>query len=200
MDPMPFMWALWLCQCAQTSAAVLLAGTAALRLLAWGTGLECSSAWTRLAWTSWSLLLGAALLQLGLTAADMSGLPLAQACSGQVLGSVLGSTVFGAVWKARLCLLAATLVIGWRLGAAPRVDNPHPDECLPGCCRRVAGRGPAVHVGLERPCPCVEPTRVAAAGGPVARHCRRSLAGRTAAAGAAAGAGRAATRAGFLRS
>ena len=114
---MPFMWAHWVCQCAQTSAAVLLAGTATLRLLARGTGLEPLSSWNRLAWASWSVLVVAAVLQLGLTAADMSGLPLAQACSGQVLGSVLGTTVFGTVWKVRACLLAATLVIGWRIGA-----------------------------------------------------------------------------------
>ncbi len=109
---MPFMWAHWLCQFAQTGAAVLLAGTATLRLLAWGTGMERFSDWNRLAWASWSMLLGATVLQLGLTAADMSGLPFVQACSGQVLGNVLGSTIFGAVWKVRLCLLVAVLVVG----------------------------------------------------------------------------------------
>ena len=117
---MPFMWVHWLCQCAQTSAAVLLAGTATLRLLAWGTGVERASSWNRLGWASWSVLLGAAVLQLGLTAADMSGLPLAQVCSGPVLGSVLGSTIFGAVWKVRMGLLAATLVVGWSIGATQR--------------------------------------------------------------------------------
>ena len=117
---MPFMRAHWLCQCAQTSAAVLLAGTATLRLLAWGTGLEPFSSWHRLAWASWSVVLGAAVLQLGLTAADMSGLPLAQACSGQVLGSVLGSTTFGAVWKVRMGLLAGMLVVGWGIGTRRR--------------------------------------------------------------------------------
>ena len=120
MDAMPFPWAHWLCRNAQTSAAVLLAGTAALRLLAWGTGVQSYPRWNRLAWTSWSVLLGAAALQLGLTAADMSGLPLAQACSGEVLGNVLGSTLFGAVWKVRMCLLAAALVIGGCMGATPR--------------------------------------------------------------------------------
>ena len=109
---MPFMWAHWLCQCAQTSAAVLLAGTAALRLLAWDTGVKRSSSWTRLACASWGVLLGAAVLQLALTAADMSGLSLAQACSGPVLGSVLGGTSFGAVWKSRMYLLAASLLVG----------------------------------------------------------------------------------------
>ena len=116
---MPFMWAHWLCQCAQTSAAVLLAGTATLRLLAWGSGVERSSDWNRLAWASWGVVLGAAVLQLGLTAADMSGLPLAQACSGPVLGSVLGSTIFGAVWKVRVCLLAAMFLVGQRVGVTP---------------------------------------------------------------------------------
>ena len=118
---MPFMWAHWLCQCAQTSAAVLLAGTATLRLLAWGTGLERCSSWHLLTWASWSVVLGAAVFQLGLTAADMSGLPLTQTCSGRVLGSVLGSTTFGAVWKVRMGLLAATLVVGWCVGATRRI-------------------------------------------------------------------------------
>ena len=117
---MPFMWAHWLCQCAQTSAAVLLAGTATLRLLAWGTGIAHGSPWNRLAWASWSVLLGAAVLQLPLTAAEMSGLPLTQACSGQVLGSVLGSTVFGAVWKVRIGLLVPMLVVLWFMSVAPR--------------------------------------------------------------------------------
>ncbi len=111
MVAMPFMWAHWLCQCAQTSAAVLFAGTATLRLLTWGTGTNEPASWNRLAWTSLGVVLGAAVLQLGLTAADMSGLPLAQACSSQVLGDVLGSTVFGAVWKLRVCLLAMTFVV-----------------------------------------------------------------------------------------
>ena len=123
MDAMPFMWAHWLCQCAQTSAAVLLAGTATLRLLAWGTGLERSSGWTRLAWTSWSVLLGAAVLQLGLTAADMSGLPLTQACSSQVLDRVLNSTHFGAVWKVRACLLGVMFIAQWCFSAAQRRDG-----------------------------------------------------------------------------
>ncbi len=108
---MPFMWAHWFCQFAQTSAAVLLAGTAALRLLAWGTDVERSSIWNRLGWASWSVLLLAATLQLGLTAADMSGLPLTEACSGPVLGNVLGSTIFGSVWKVRMGLLAAVLFV-----------------------------------------------------------------------------------------
>ena len=116
MAAMPFPWARWLCQGTQTGAAVLLAGATALRLLARDTGVVQPSGWCRLAWTSWGVLLGAALLQLGLTAADMSGLPLARACSGPVLASVLASTLFGAVWKVRLGLLAALLIIG----ATPR--------------------------------------------------------------------------------
>ncbi len=120
MDAMPFPWAHWLCQCVQTSAAVLLAGTATLRLLARGTGAERSVGWNRLAAMSGSLLLGAAVFQLGLTAASMSGLPFMEACSGQVLGSVLGRTVFGAVWKVRMGLLAATLVVGRCVGTMRR--------------------------------------------------------------------------------
>jgi putative copper resistance protein D len=117
---MPFMWAHWLCQCAQTSAAVLLAGTAMLRVLAWGTGVERFSSWTWLTWTNWSVLLCSAVLTLGFTAADMSGLPLAQACSRTVLGSVLESTTFGTVWKARMGLLAATMVVDLSIGRVPR--------------------------------------------------------------------------------
>ena len=116
---MPFMWALWLCQCAQTSAAVLLAGTAALRLLARGTDLERFSGWHRLARASGCVLLGATGLQLGLTAADMSGLPLSQACSREVLGRVLGGTFFGAVWKVRGCLLIAVLAVLAAQGRLP---------------------------------------------------------------------------------
>lgn len=47
---------------------------AALRLLARGTGIERPLGWTRLAWGSWGVVLIAAVFQLGLTAADMSGL------------------------------------------------------------------------------------------------------------------------------
>ena len=99
---------------------MLLAGTATLRLLARGTGLERPSAWTHLARASGSVLLGATVLQLGLTAADMSGLPLAQACSREVLGRILGGTVFGAVWKVRECLLVVVLAVQWWLPAARR--------------------------------------------------------------------------------
>ena len=117
---MPAMWALWLCQSVQTGAAVLLAGTAALRLLAWGTNVVSTSAWNRLAWASGSVLLGAAVLQLGLKAAEMSGLPLSQAFSGEVLTRVLGGTVFGAVWKVRVCLLIIGFVAPWCLPATPQ--------------------------------------------------------------------------------
>ena len=101
MDAMPFPWALWLCRCVQTTAAVLLAGTAALRLLARGTSLDEPARWDHLGRAAWSVFFVAAALQLGLTAEDMSGLPLAEACAGPVLGTVLTSTSFGAVWAAR---------------------------------------------------------------------------------------------------
>ena len=117
MDALQFPWTLWLCLCVQTSAAVLLAGTVTLRLLSLGTSLEGSARWHRLGRGSWSGLFIAATLQLGLTAANMSGLPLIQACTGPALGSVLASTTFGAVWTLRMGLLAAMLAVGWRIGA-----------------------------------------------------------------------------------
>ncbi len=117
---MPFLWAHWLCRFAQTSAAVLLAGTATLRLLARGTGAARARSWRRLAWGAWSVFLGAAVLQLGLTAAEMSGLPLARACSGPVLGSVLTSTAFGAVWTGRVCLLVVAFLMESLIGSTPR--------------------------------------------------------------------------------
>ena len=75
----PDVLPLVLCRFVQTSAAVLLAGTAVLRLLAWGTGRERTSFWHRLAWGSGSVLLVASAFQLALTAAEMSGQPLARA-------------------------------------------------------------------------------------------------------------------------
>jgi putative copper resistance protein D len=96
-----------LCRFVQTSAAVLLAGTAVLRLLASGTGLERPSLWNRVAWSSWSVLLLASVCLLGLTAAEMSGQPLAQALSGTVLATVLRGTSFGGVWQVRAGLLVA---------------------------------------------------------------------------------------------
>jgi copper transport protein len=116
----PDVLALVLCRFVQTSAAVLLAGTAALRLLAWGTGLERTSFWNRLAWVSGSVLLVASALQLALTAAEMSGQPLARALSGDVLGMVLGGTSFGGVWKVRAWLLAGVLIVQCFITAAGR--------------------------------------------------------------------------------
>jgi putative copper export protein len=109
-----------LCRFVQTSAAVLLAGTAALRLLAWGAGMERTSLWNRLAWTSAGVLIVASMLQLALTAAEMSGQPLAQAVSWDVLGMVLGGTSFGGVWKVRAWLLGGALVVQWLLKPAGR--------------------------------------------------------------------------------
>ncbi len=108
---MPFLWALWLCRFVQTSAAVLLVGTAVLRLLASGTGLDpVVSGWRALAWASGVLLLVAGTWQLGLTAAEMSGEPLARIFSNGVLREVLGGTHFGAVWIVRMGLVAGWLV------------------------------------------------------------------------------------------
>ncbi len=116
------MLLLVLCRFVQTSAAVLLAGTAVLRLLAWGAGMERQSLWTRLAWSSWGVLLLAGVCLLGLTAAEMSGRPLGQALSGAVLATVLQGTSFGSVWQVRMWLLAALgmtlLFLAWT--TAPR--------------------------------------------------------------------------------
>jgi putative copper resistance protein D len=115
--------ALVLCRFVQTSAAVLLAGTAVLRLLAWGTGIERAAFWNRLAWSSWSVLLAASGLQLALTSAEMSGEPLARAMSSGTLGLVLGGTGFGGVWKARAWLLAGVLLVQCFITAVGRSED-----------------------------------------------------------------------------
>ena len=102
-----------LCRFVQIIAAVLLDGTAVLRLLARGTEFTGFRAWNWLAWGSWGALTLASVLQLGLTAAAMSGLPLAQAVSGEVLGHVLTGTSYGAAWQVRVCLLAVMVIILW---------------------------------------------------------------------------------------
>ncbi len=123
---MPFPWALWLCRFVQTSAAVPHACTAALRLLTHGTGLDPAvPGWRGLAWVSGAALLVAGTLQLGLTAAEMSGQPLAQALSGGAWRVVLGGTRFGAVWTVRMGLAAAWLGLAsataWRRRSGRRV-------------------------------------------------------------------------------
>ena len=114
METMPSMSALWLCQVAQTSAAVLLTGTAVLSLLTWGTDLDAgaTAGWRRLAAGSWAVVLAAAGGQLVLTAAAMSGLPWRQACTREVLRSVVEGTRFGGVWLARMGVLGV-LGAGW---------------------------------------------------------------------------------------
>ena len=116
---MPFPWALWLCRFVQTSAAVLLVGTAALRLLAFGTGVDLeATGWRGLAWTSAVSLLMTGVLQLGLTAAEMSGHSPAQTLTDGTLREVLTGTRFGAVWTIRMSLVAGwlllTLAAAWR--------------------------------------------------------------------------------------
>ena len=117
---MPFPWALWLCRCVQTTAAVLLAGTAVLRLLALGTGLGRAGRWPRLAWGSWAALLGTSALLLGLTAAEMSGEPLARALTDGSVARVLGGTRFGTVWRWRVALLAGWVVVRWAAAVSHR--------------------------------------------------------------------------------
>lgn len=111
---------LLLCRFAQTGAAVLLAGTATLRLLAWGTGISCAARWGGLAFGGGCALLLAGVLDLWLTAAEMSGLPPAQSFSRQVLGSVLADTGFGAVWSVRAALLAGWFGMRFLIPAARR--------------------------------------------------------------------------------
>lgn len=104
---------MWLCRSVQTGAALLLAGTAAMRLLAWGSApLAAVPRWNRLAIVSWSVLLLAAVIQLGATTAQMSDLPFAQVFHGDVLAGVLKGTHFGAVWQVRIALLGGLLVTG----------------------------------------------------------------------------------------
>ena len=116
---------MWLCRVAQTSAAVLLAGTVALRLLA-GGGVASGTAprWNRLAVACWFALLFAAVVQLGLTTAQMSDLPLGQILHGDALAGILSWTHFGAVWKVRIGLIAGLLVTGLLGVAAERNANP----------------------------------------------------------------------------
>ena len=111
------------CRFAQTSAAVLLAGTVVLRLLARGTGHGGAERWGRLAFGSWGALLVAGVFQLALTAADMNGVPLSQAFSRDVLGSVLGGTLFGVVWAVRMALLAGLLIVGIMATASTARDG-----------------------------------------------------------------------------
>ena len=112
---------LLLCRFAQTSAAVLLAGTAVLRLLARGTAAPAGvPRWNRLAAGSWIVLLAAGLLELWFTAAEMSGQPLARALSGETLRGVIGGTRFGMVWTVRAGLLVGMFVARWGIAAAQR--------------------------------------------------------------------------------
>lgn len=79
--------------------------------------------WNRLGAVSWCALLLATVLQLALTAAQMSDLPLGQIFHGNALVSVLKDTHFGAVWQVRIALLGGLLVIGLMGGMAQRTAN-----------------------------------------------------------------------------
>ena len=105
---------MWLCRFAQTGAAVILVGTGTLRLLAWsGTTAPLGAPrWNRLAVAGWLTFLLSAILQLGLTTAQMGDLPLAESFEGHALADALFGTHFGAVWRARLVLLAGLLAAG----------------------------------------------------------------------------------------
>ena len=121
---MPFPWVLWLCRCVQTTAVVLLSGTAVLRLLALGTGLARAERWPRLAWASWAAVLVAGVFLLGLTAAEMSGEPLSQALTNGSVARVLGGPRVGAVWFWRMSLLAGWLLVRWSAAGSGRRTWP----------------------------------------------------------------------------
>lgn len=115
---------MWLCRSVQTGAALLVAGTAAMRLFAWGSApVFAAPRWNRLGVVSWFVLLFASVLQLALTAAQMSDLPLGQVFHGNALASVLKGTHFGAVWQVRIALLGGLLVTGLMGSVAQRSAN-----------------------------------------------------------------------------
>ncbi|MBE7158947.1 MAG: hypothetical protein INR62_11040, partial [Rhodospirillales bacterium] len=105
---------MWLCRFVQTGAAVVLVGTGTLRLLAWsGTTAPLGAPrWNRLAMACWITLLLSAILQLGLTTAQMGDLSLVESFEGHALASVFVGTRFGAVWQVRLVLLVVLLLAG----------------------------------------------------------------------------------------
>ena len=127
---MPFPWALWLCRCAQTTAAVLLAGVAVVRLLAFGTSPGGAGRGTRLAWSCWAVLLASGVLLLGLTASEMSGQPLLRAVADGTVARVLGGTSFGSGWLARMGVLTGWSVVRWLAEAARRRGWPRTAVCL----------------------------------------------------------------------
>ncbi len=95
-----------------------------MRLLAWGSApVGTEPRWNRLVAVSWCALLLASLLQLALTAAQMSDVPLGQVFHGNALASVLKRTHFGAVWQVRIALLGGLLVTGLIGGVAQRTTN-----------------------------------------------------------------------------
>ena len=178
--------ALWLCRAVQTGAALVLAGTAAIRLLAWGSApLGTVPRWNRLASVSWCALLLAAVIQLGATAAQMSDLPFAQVFHGDVLAGVLKGTHFGAVWQVRIALLGGLLVTGLMGGAAQRSASRRLTVIADVvtalldrlACRQSGGGGSCAGVGEAR---------LAAANGHDPRGGGRRVAGRVAPAGAPA--------------
>lgn len=103
------------CRFVQSAAAVLLTGTAALRLLARGTDVSAPRSWRWITGASWGALIAAAAGLLWLTTAQMSG----ERASGEAIASVLGGTRFGAVWQGRMALLAA-MPLAMRLPARIR--------------------------------------------------------------------------------
>ena len=81
----------------QSAAAVVLAGTLGLRLLAWKAGVRGQVRWNRLAWGGWGTLVLTGGGVLALTAAAMTGQPLPAVLRDHSVADVLTGTHFGAV-------------------------------------------------------------------------------------------------------
>lgn len=89
-----------------------------------------------------------------LEAASMSGEPLAVAINRQTLGAVIGQTLFGRVWLARLAIALSMAVALWRLQTC-RLGPAKPlagATLLAGAyAATVAGTGhAAAHIGADR--------------------------------------------------
>ena len=105
---------------AQSTAAVVLAGTLGLRLLTVGTGLRETARWNRLAWACWGTFVAAGGGVLALTAAAMTGETLPEVLGDPSISRVLTGTHFGAVWLGRAGVLAGMFVVGLLIALSRR--------------------------------------------------------------------------------
>ena len=176
---------MWLCRFAQASAATVLTGTAALRLLAWDSaGLSgAEPRWNRLAVASWGTLFLAAICQLGLTAAQMSDLPLTQALERYTLASVVTDTHSFRRGLAGAARAARGRAFDWvgRSGFPPARQTEV--EPSPRCRRSTARYRASCQSGGRRPRAGIGEAWVALAGGHAPRECGWRMAGRIAPAG-----------------